>query len=269
MGVLWYSIGASWPYERFAGCAELAAAVCLFVPRLSIVGALILLADSIQIFMLNMTYDVPVKLFSFHLILMSLVLLAPEARRLLNVLVLDRPAPPSMQPSLVQGRRARRIMTAAQIAVGAYLIAVNAMSARQSWFTYGGGASKPALYGIWDVDTMTIDGVERAGLVADYARWRRVIFQNANSVAFQRMDSSISIYPAKTDQNEKTITLSKPSDQNWKGRLAFNRVDVKHLSLDGDMDGHRVRMALRLFDHSQMQLLSRRFSWIQEYPYNR
>ena len=34
-----------------------------------------------QIFTLNMTYDVPVKLFSFHLILMSLVLMAPEASR--------------------------------------------------------------------------------------------------------------------------------------------------------------------------------------------
>jgi hypothetical protein len=28
-----------------------------------------------------MTYDVPVKLFSFHLVLMSLVVLAPDVRR--------------------------------------------------------------------------------------------------------------------------------------------------------------------------------------------
>src|SRR5262249_44254154 len=60
MGVLWYSIGASFPYERFAGSMELTAAVLLFIPRLWMLGAMVLVADSVQIFTLNMTYDVPV-----------------------------------------------------------------------------------------------------------------------------------------------------------------------------------------------------------------
>jgi hypothetical protein len=72
MGVLWYSIGASRPYEIFAGCAELAGGILLFIPQTATLGALICLADSIQIFTLNMTYDVPVKPFSFHLIVLSL-----------------------------------------------------------------------------------------------------------------------------------------------------------------------------------------------------
>jgi hypothetical protein len=72
MGVLWYSIGASRPYEIFAGCAELAGGILLFMPQTATLGALICLADSIQIFTLNMTYDVPVKPFSFHLIVLSL-----------------------------------------------------------------------------------------------------------------------------------------------------------------------------------------------------
>ena len=41
-------------------------------------GALVCLVDAVEIFALNMTYDVPVKLFSFHLVIMSLFLLAPE-----------------------------------------------------------------------------------------------------------------------------------------------------------------------------------------------
>jgi hypothetical protein len=269
MGVLWASIGAASAYERFSGAAELAAAVCLFIPRLSLVGALILLADSIQIFALNMTYDVPVKLFSFHLILQALVLLAPDARRLLNVVVLDRPALPSMQPPLVRGLRARRIMTVGQIVFAAYLIAMNVVSARKAWFTYGGGAPKPPLYGIWDVDTMTIDGVERAALVTDYDRWRRVVIQNANAITFQRMDNSFAFYPARTDEGTKTITLTKPTDQNWKGRLAFDRPDVKSMSFDGDMDGRKIRMTLELFDHTKMPLLYRGFNWVQEFPFNR
>ena len=44
-------------------------------------GALIALCDMTHVFMLNMTYDVPVKLFSFHLMLMALFLLAPDFQR--------------------------------------------------------------------------------------------------------------------------------------------------------------------------------------------
>ena len=269
MGVLWSSIGASRAYERFAGCAELTAAMCLFIPRLSLVGAVILLADSIQIFTLNMTYDVPVKLFSFHLILMSLVLLAPDARRLANVLVLNRPALPSAHPPLFSGRRAQRVMTVAQIVVAAYLVAMNVVSARKSWYSYGGGAPKPPLYGIWDVLTMTIDGVERTPLLTDDERWRRVIVENANLLAFQRMDNTFVFLPAKTDPEARTITLTMgTAAENLVGRLVFDRRDLS-MSLDGDIDGRTVHMSLQAVDHTQFPLLRRGFNWVQEYPFNR
>lgn len=70
MGVLWYSIGASPAYEMFVGSAEIFAAVLLFIPRTAALGSMVALMDSIAIFTLNMTYDVPVKLFSLHLVLM-------------------------------------------------------------------------------------------------------------------------------------------------------------------------------------------------------
>ena len=39
--------------------------------------------------------------------------------------------------------------------------------------------------------------------------------------------------------------------------------------LDGQLDGHKMRMETRRFDHSQMLLLTRGFNWIQERPFNR
>ena len=79
MGVLWSAIGASPGYEIFAGCAEVLGGILLIIPRTATLGALICLADMVQVFMLNMTYDVPVKLLSFHLILLSLFLLAARS----------------------------------------------------------------------------------------------------------------------------------------------------------------------------------------------
>jgi hypothetical protein len=269
MGVLWYSVGASPGYERFAGSMQLTAAVLLFIPRLSLLGAMVCFANAVQIFTLNMTYDVPVKLFAFHLILMAFVLIAPEARRVSNVLVLDRPAAPSQQPPLVQDLRLRRMLFWVQIAFGAYLIGMNGASAYRSWSRFGGGAPKPPLYGIWNVEKMTIDGVERSPLVTDYGRWRRVLFTAQTTLAFERMDDTFTSYAAKIDMGASTIALTKPSDKNWTARFAFQRADADHMALDGDMDGHKIRMRLLQFDRSKFLLVSRGFNWIQEYPFNR
>ena len=132
--------------------------------------------DTLQIFTLNMTYDIPVKLFAFHLIVLSLFLVAPQARQLLAALGLGPAVALREQPPLARGRRAVRILVAVQIAFGLYVIAVNAYGARAAWVQYGGGAPKSPLYGIWNVESMSIDGHIRSPLLTDFDRWRRVVF---------------------------------------------------------------------------------------------
>jgi hypothetical protein len=269
MGVLWASIGASRSYEIFTGCAELAGGVLLFFPRTALLGALVCLADTIQIFMLNMTYDVPVKLFSFHLILMSVFLIAPDARRLANVLLLNRSAGPSTRGTLGRTPRARRAAVIAQAVFGVYLVGMNLNAARQSWTEYGGGAPKSPLYGIWNVEQMSIDGVIRSPLVTDYDRWRRVLFDRPTAMTFQRMDDTFASFPVRIDEAGKSIALTKPADKNWSARFSFDRPAPDRLILDGQMDNHRIRMELRLVDRNKLLLVSRGFHWIQEYPFNR
>lgn len=123
MGVLWSFAGASRPYEIFVGCAELLGGILLVVPRKTMLGALVCLAGLIQVFMLNMTYDVPVKLFSFHLLLMSLFLLAPDLPRLCRFFFLNRVTENSAQGPLFRSRRANRVALALQVLFGLWLLA--------------------------------------------------------------------------------------------------------------------------------------------------
>lgn len=270
MGVLWASIGASFPYERFSGAMELTAAALLFMPRLSMLGAMVLVADSVQIFALNMTYDVPVKLFSFHLIVMGLVLLAPEMHRLTNVLILNRTAGPSTMPPLARNVKVRRALVAAQIVFGAYVIGAGYIEARQSWFSRGFGAPKPPLYGIWVVEKMEINGVERAALVTDWDRWRRVIFQFPTAMSFQRMDDSMGGFGATVDTATKTIALTGPPGTQGKGKLTYQQPSPDMLILSGeDPAGRKLRLETRLFDRSRFLLVRQGFHWINERPFNR
>jgi hypothetical protein len=280
MGVLWASVGASFAYERFTGVMELMAAGLLFVPRLSMLGAMVLVADSIQIFTLNMTYDVPVKLFSFHLIVMGLVLLAPDMRRLTDMLILNRIALPSAMPPLARRAWLRRLLFAAQIVFGAYVVGSSYVENRTFWNTRGFGAPKPPLYGIWTIEKMTINGVERAPLVTDWERWRRIVIQVPTATSYQRMDGTMGGFPTKVDTATKTIAFTAPPvgppgngappPAAVTGKLIYEQPSPDVLILTGeDPAGRKLHLETQLFDRNKFLLVSRGFNWIQDRPFNR
>jgi hypothetical protein len=269
MGVLWSSIGASRAYEIFVGCAETLGGILLIFPRTTMLGALVCLADMTQVFMLNMTYDVPVKLHSFHMLLMAVFLLAPESQGLADFFFRNRTAAPSTQPQLFSTLRANRIALGAQIMLGIWLLGTDAYGSWTNRATGGDGRPKPPLYGIWNVDELSIDGQLRSPLLIDYGRWRRAFFDLGNRMAFQRMDESFVRYSAAIDANRGTIALTKDGDKNWKSQFTFQRVSSDRLVLDGNMDSHKIHMQLQLVDRDKFLLVNRGFHWIQEYPFNR
>ena len=274
MGVLWYSIGASPAYETFTGCAEMLGGLLLLVPRTTLFGALICLADTVQVFMLNMTYDVPVKLLSFHLILMALFLLAPDLPRLANLFFLNRPAGPSTEPQLFSTRRANGIALAVQIIFGIWLVTLGAYGGWGNWHTFGGARPKSPLYGIWDVEQLSIDGQLRSPLLTDFDRWRRIIFESPDSATFQKMDDTLIRYKVPAKITDKLLLIGGGKDLNLRpGDIEANfnvrRPAPSQLLLDGIMDGHKVHMQLHLVDRDKFLLVTRGFHWIQEYPFNR
>jgi uncharacterized membrane protein YphA (DoxX/SURF4 family) len=258
MGVLWSSIGAAPAYEMFVGAAELLAGILLFFPRTALLGACIALADAVEIFALNMTYDVPVKLFSFHLILMSLILLAPELSRIARLFLTDRAVPPSTRAPLFRTTRANRIALVVQVAFALLLIGNNAWEARQNWYQYGGGAPKSPLYGIWNIDPVST-GAEG---------FRRIIFDRPQGASLQRTDDTVVNYGAAIDTKTGNVVLTKQRDQNWKANLKFTRVGADRLLLDGMID-RPVHFQLALVDRNKFLLVNRGFHWIQEFPFNR
>jgi hypothetical protein len=253
----------------FAGTAEMLGGILLIIPRTAMLGALVCVADMTQVFMLNMTYDVPVKLFSFHLLLMALFLLTPEFHRLADFFFHNRNVMPSTQPQLFKMRRANLIAIVAQIVFGLWMVGTAAYGGWGDWHTYGAGRPKSPLYGIWNVDELSIDGQIRSPLLNDYDRWRRVIFDFPEWMAFQRMDDSFVGCSASINVNDNTLVLKKSSDKNFKGNFTFQRPAPDQLILDGEMGDHKTHMQLHLVDRGKFLLVNRGFHWIQEYPYNR
>jgi len=263
--LLWTSIGASPAYQVFTGCAEMLAGVLLLVPRTTLLGAMICLADMIQVFLLNMAYDFGLKQISFHLLLMSVFLLAPDFPRLANLFFLNRPAVASTEPPLLRTRHANRLALAAQIIFGLYLFGMFTNLARSYWYAEGGGGGpRSPLYGIWNVEELSIDGQLRSPLLNDYdRRWRRVIFDFPGRMAFQRTDDSFAHYGVSIDTNDRTLTLTKGNSKSWKARFTSERPAPDQLILDGDMDNHKIHMKLQLVELDSFRLLNGGFRWVR------
>ena len=261
--LLWAFMGASTPYQIFTGCAELAAGLLLIIPATATLGALLAAVDMIQVFALNMTYDFGLKQISFHLIVIALFLLAPELRRIAAVLA-GRAAAASTQPPLFATARANRRALVAQIAFGLYLLGMfSAISLRLYRDEGGAGRARSPLYGIWDIDELSVDGRAGPPVLNDYdRRWRRVIFDSAGVVVFQRTDDSFARYGVSFDANSPTLALTKGSSRTWQARFTFDKPAEDQLVLDGGMDGYIIKIRLRRVGLDTFRLLNSTFRWV-------
>ena len=99
MNVVWSFMGASQAYTVFAGMGEVIGGLLLVWRRTATLGALVVLGVMTNVMMLNYCYDVPVKLFSTHLVCMAVYILLYDAGRLANLLFLNGTVEPaSLRP---------------------------------------------------------------------------------------------------------------------------------------------------------------------------
>jgi hypothetical protein len=269
MGLLWTFIGASRAYEFFSGATEMLGGLLLLARRTTLLGALVCIGVVGNIVMLNFSYDVPVKLYSSHLLLMAIFLVLPDARRLANLFLFNRPAEPAeVRPpfrSVWLNRGALALRTFLLLGVTGFALS----QSYQATLEYGDEAPKPPLYGIWNVDEYEVDGQARPPLVTDESRWRRVIFDYPSTVAVQLMNQHRVRYGLELDPQKRLLELTKRDDPKWKSALTYKHAGPGLLALAGTLDGKKIQARLRRDEKPDFLLVNRGFHWISEYPFNR
>lgn len=270
MGLLWSFMEYSAPYTIFAGVVEMLGGLLLFAPRLATLGGLLVAASMTNVFMINMSYDVPVKLYSFHLLAMAVFLVAPDLQRLANVFVFNRRVEGAVNPPVFRRLWLNRGLLGLQLVLGPVFASISLYGSYQNAKMYGFLAPKPPLYGIWSVEEFTLDGEMRPPLVTDELRWQRVIFDSLPSVvALQQMSGERQRYLLNLDLSKKKFTLSERTDPKRTSEFTIERPQADLLLLDGKMDGRQIHAKLHLQPDGKYLLLNRGFHWINEYPFNR
>jgi len=262
--LLWTFMGASEPYTMFVGAAEMIAGIFLFPRKTTTLGALMSVGVLSNVVALNFSYDVPVKLYSAHLLAEAIFLLLPEGRRLANFFILNRPAESVPVQPLFQRRLWQR---GALVLSSLFLIAVVGTSLYQSYDQrklFRGERS--SLYGVWEVEEFN---VAQSTATPAAQRWQRMIFDSPNRVAVQTAATPNERFRAQLDPQMRTLTLSKRDDPAWKTELSYEYASADVVTLVGKLNGSEMTARLRRTNHRKFLLTDRGFHWINEFPFNR
>ena len=270
MGVLWSFMGYSSVYQIFTGFGEAIGSFLLLFRRTTTLGALVLCAVLANVVLMNYTFDVPVKLFSTNLLLMAVFLAAPDAKRLLNMLVLNRGAEPRPMTPLFTSTLRRRVATGVTVAFVGFVVYNNLKAGLGYYRTLiGPDAPKSPVWGIWDVEGVTKNAVDQPLLISDSMLVKRIVFGGLSRATFRTMSDSVERYGLTVDSVKRELTLTGRFDPKNVRTMSYTKPDSLHLVLAGKVGDDSLVVRLRRFDERRFTLVSRGFNWIQELPYNR
>lgn len=238
--LLWWFVGTSPAYESFTGLAELLGGLLLLFPPTVLLGALVCAGDMVTVFLLNLCYDVSVKLLSLHLLVMSVILIAPHLRRLAGVLIFNRRVEPARVPPFSGHgwlRRAPHILLAL---LGLLMIVQSYGRARARYEQ--SHPPEPPLYGVWSVEEVVVDG-KTVPPFTDPDRWRWVLVQRPGSMRVETMIGRNLGYKADVDPAARTVKLSETNGS--RAELSYSQPDPDLLVFDGRIDGRPTQARLR------------------------
>jgi hypothetical protein len=250
-------------YRLFAALMEIAGAFFLQFRRTATLGALIGAGALTNILVLDYAYRFEgMEWFAGQVLAMAIFLLAIDGTRLLNVFVLNRPAPPmSTNPLWDRG-------WAKGAALGMSLLICTSAFDRireDEYFTSGRyRAPKSEFHGIYRVASFTRNSEVETNSTAKLDAWRVLAVDNYCKEMLARTfaDSAIRVIVRPVDIQDSCkldvpiqVSLYPPSGSpdisDAAGTFVFRRLSPTGLVLEGDINGDTLEMRLERVPDSQ------------------
>lgn len=267
MTMLWTLIGLNPIYEMICGAAEISAGVLILFRRTSLLGILLTAFLTTNIVLYNFCFDVPVKIYAAHLLLMSLALLAPDLHGLFNFFLLHRPTQPTERWTRPAWRYGLRLETLSVLVV--LLLAVVPTAVGMSHAVAHQLSSEhhpPPLTGEWHLDTAT-----KPFLTGDGRPMTDMFFEPSGRVMIRSSDGVLWRAGADIDDKKHTLQLHCTGHESAPV-YAVAQSDPSHLALsptgkDAGKDGTLTLTRVPLPTH--YPLLDRGFHFVNEWGLER
>ncbi len=274
MGLLWTFMGSSRAYTAFAGGMELLGGMLLVWRRTALLGACVSIGVMLNIMLMNFCYDVPVKLFSAHLVVAGLCILLPDASRLASVFLGTTAVAPRVLDHPHTSRATRWIHRGLKTAFVFLVLALPLYSLWSSERSTAG--ARPAL-GEWKLSALRVDGqtVQPEAGEVQYltlaARPTPIPSGAGASGGSWSVPCSVTLIGGTQVAATATLTPGHVVfEASAAGASSLLREPLEWTVADDELRLERPGLQATLTPAAHDYLLARRgFHWINEHPFNR
>ncbi len=272
MRLSWMFIGYSKTYQVFSGVMETMVGLLLLNRRTTTLGVFLAAGVFANVMMLNLSYDIPVKMFSMELTFVSLFLLANEASRLYNFFILNKPAPVADTYHFKytpKWMRISRIVLKCAFIIFAFIMPI--FSNRQYYQSTHAQPAKQAIKnGVYEVAVYSVNKKEIPLSIADTLRWHDFILEDgtgsiktADAAFRQRYKRGYFIYG--TDSIKHLLNIKKLADDSlWMASFRYELPDNKTVKLWGKLRNDSLYIELKKTNR-HFQLAEKQFHWLSEH----
>ena len=267
MLLAWNFMGYSVAFTRISGIIEVLAGILLFFRRTTTIGALLATIAFGFVALLDFCYNVPIKLFVSHLLLISLVLLLNDGKRLLAVFLLNKPVEAVAYRPLFRTQNWRKgfaVFQAVWIAGILYEAIVNSLNDAKQW---GQNAPKVPYYGIYQTNLFIRNKDTIPPLETDSLRWKQLVIDGGSWKQYgviKFSNDQKAFYNIKTDTLNHTLRIQSLSDTLNVYTFRFAKLSTDRLVVEGKWEDDSIKVILTKRNLDSITLLSDRFHIVSE-----
>lgn len=265
MGLAWTFLAYSKGYNLFMGLAEFVGGILLFHKQTKLLGGLILIPVITNIVAINFFYDVPVKLFSSELLLMAIIIISPDIKRIFDLVILNKSTESAIFTKPLTSKKWNQIGI---VIKGIFITIILFNTVTYTSELYESRKEKPELYGLYKVQTYVQNNDTIPPLITDKKRWKNIFFEYPKTIQFSRMNNSRYGLTLQIDTIERKLHLTEFNDTTSVHVLDFEKTDST-LIISGIFRMDTIFCKTKRLERKDFRLTSRGFNWINEYPYNR
>ncbi len=203
----WSTIGTSYTYTVFAGLIEILPALLLLFKRTRLLGAIIAFGVLLNVWMINIGFNITVKLYAAFLLGLSFLLIVPHLAKLYHFFIHQKLLETPPVNRFINSKRQLLIYTIAKFfIIGCLLI--------ESLFLYfntpnfnDDTAARPFLHGAYQVQVFSLNGDTISSSINNKKRWNKLFIHRKGYLIRQTMEGAMQDYELKYDLSKQQLLL--------------------------------------------------------------
>lgn len=246
-------MGISKSYKFFAGLIELIPFLLLLFRRTSTIGALIALGVLVNVLMLNIGYDIWLKLILINLILFCIFILLPDIKRLYQIFVLRQSTALTLVPAIIKNKKYKWLQYTAKfllIGVAAFM----QVSLEMRWYHERVNGPYKELVGVYDVKEFSSfeSGFKNE---THPLKWKRFALNQFAELDVFLQNDSLKWFYMKVDTSAKTLDLKQGMDTTIKGTLHYTNIKPGLWLFEGKLKNDSIRIISHRTDMYDMPVM--------------